>query len=78
MAISYTSLSQRERNSQAFFPNSAAHSDPCRFKTTKALDNPTVKDIRDILENVDLKTIAKTNRLYYREEFHKLQHHRHL
>jgi signal recognition particle subunit SRP19 len=88
MATSYTSLSQRERNPQAFFPNSATHADPCRFvcvypayinskKTraegrrvgkSKAIDNPTVNEIGDILENAGLKTIVETNRLYSREE----------
>jgi len=88
MATSYTSLSQRERNPQAFFPNSATHADPCRFvcvypayinskKTraegrrvgkSKAIDNPTVNEIGDILENAGLKTIIETNRLYSREE----------
>ncbi len=31
MATDYTSVSQRERNSQPFFPNSTTHADPCRF-----------------------------------------------
>jgi len=88
MATGYTSVSQRERNSQPFFPNSATHADPCRFvciypayinakKTraqgrrvgkTKAIDNPTVNEMHDILKNVGLKTVIETNRLYCREE----------
>lgn len=94
MATSYTSLSQRERNTQPFFPNSATHADPCRFvciypayinskKTraqgrrvgkSKAIDNPTVNEIRDILENVGLKTVLEANRLYPREESREPQH----
>ena len=31
MAASYSSISQRERNTQAFFPNTATHADQCRF-----------------------------------------------
>jgi signal recognition particle subunit SRP19 len=85
---SYTSASQRERNAQAFFPNSATHADECRFvciypayinakKTraqgrrvgkSKAIDNPTVNEIRDILENACLKIVVEANRLYSREE----------
>jgi signal recognition particle subunit SRP19 len=85
---SYTSASQRERNAQAFFPNSATHADECRFvciypayinakKTraqgrrvgkSKAIDNPTVNEIRDILENAGLKIVVEANRLYSREE----------
>jgi signal recognition particle subunit SRP19 len=85
---SYTSASQRERNAQAFFPNSATHADECRFvciypayinakKTraqgrrvgkSKAIDNPTVNEIRDILENAGLKVVVEANRLYSREE----------
>jgi signal recognition particle subunit SRP19 len=94
MATSYTSLSQRERNTQPFFPNSATHADPCRFvciypayinskKTraqgrrvgkSKAIDNPTVNEMRDILENVGLKTVLEANRLYPREESREPQH----
>jgi signal recognition particle subunit SRP19 len=94
MASSYTPLSQRERNSQAFFPNSATHADPSRFvciypayinakKTraqgrrvgkTKAIDNPTVNEMNDILENIGLKTIVETNRLYSREESREPQY----
>lgn len=88
MAASYTSISQRERNAQAFFPNSATHADQCRFvciypayinakKTraqgrrvgkSKAIDNPTATEIRDILENAGLKVVLEPNRLYSREE----------
>jgi len=88
MAASYSSVSQRERNTQAFFPNSATHADECRFiciypayinakKTraqgrrvgkSKAIDNPTINEIRDILENAGLKVILEPNRLYSREE----------
>ncbi len=88
MAASYSSISQRERNAQAFFPNSATHADQCRFvciypayinakKTraqgrrvgkSKAIDNPTINEIRDILENIGLKVIVEPNRLYSREE----------
>jgi signal recognition particle subunit SRP19 len=88
MATSYSSISQRERNEQAFFPNSATHADQCRFvciypayinakKTraqgrrvgkSKAVDNPSVNEIRDILENAGLKVVLETNRLYCREE----------
>jgi signal recognition particle subunit SRP19 len=88
MATSYTAVSQRERNAQAFFPNSATHADECRFvciypayinakKTraqgrrvgkSKAIDNPTVAEIRDILENAGLKVVVEPNRLYSREE----------
>jgi signal recognition particle subunit SRP19 len=88
MAASYLSISQRERNAQAFFPNSATHADQCRFvciypaylnakKTraqgrrigkTKAIDNPNVNEIRDILENAGLKVVVEPNRLYSREE----------
>jgi len=88
MATSYTPISQRERNAQPFFPNSATHADPCRFvciypayinakKTraqgrrvgkSKAIDNPTVNEIRDILENAGLKIVIEPNRLYSREE----------
>jgi len=87
MATGYTSLSQRERNPQPFFPKSATHADPCRFvciypayinakKTraqgrrvgkAKAIDNPTVNEMRDVLENVGLKTVLEVNRLYSRE-----------
>ena len=31
MATSYVSVSQRERNAQAFLPDSASYTDPCRF-----------------------------------------------
>jgi len=88
MAASYTPISQRERNAQPFFPNSATHADQCRFvciypayinakKTraqgrrvgkSKAIDNPTANEIRDILENIGLKVIVEPNRLYSREE----------
>jgi len=88
MATSYTPITQRERNAQPFFPNSATHADQCRFvciypayinakKTraqgrrvgkSKAIDNPTVNEIRDILENAGLKAIVEPNRLYCREE----------
>ena len=88
MATSCTAISQRERNTQPFFPNSATHADQCRFvciypayinakKTraqgrrvgkNKAIDNPTVNEIRDILENAGLKVIVEPNRLYCREE----------
>jgi signal recognition particle subunit SRP19 len=89
MAASYpSSVSQRERNAQAFFPNSATHADQCRFvciypayinakKTraqgrrvgkSKAIDNPTANEIRDILENAGLKVVLEPNRLYSREE----------
>jgi signal recognition particle subunit SRP19 len=88
MATSYTPSSQRERNTQAFFPNSATHADQCRFvcvypayingkKTraqgrrvgkAKAIDNPTVNEIRDILENAGLTILVEPNRLYPREE----------
>lgn len=88
MASSYSSVSQRERNAQPFFPNSATHADPCRFvciypayinakKTraqgrrvgkSKAVDNPTVNEMRDILENAGLKVVVEANRLYSREE----------
>ncbi|CAF1079481.1 unnamed protein product [Rotaria magnacalcarata] len=94
MATSYTSVSQRERNAQAFFPNSATHADECRFvciypayinakKTraqgrrvgkAKAIDNPSVNEIRDILENAGLKVVAETNRLYCREESREPQY----
>lgn len=94
MATSYTSISQRERNSQAFFPSSATHADPCRFvciypayinskktraqgrrvEKSKAIDNPTVNEIHDILENMGLKTIIENNRLYPREESREPQH----
>jgi signal recognition particle subunit SRP19 len=94
MAASYTTISQRERNAQAFFPNSATHADQCRFvciypayinakKTraqgrrvgkSKAIDNPTVNEIRDILENAGLKVIVEPNRLYSREESREPQH----
>src|SRR5690349_12669382 len=88
MATSYTPITQRERNSQPFFPNSATYADQCRFvciypayinakKTraqgrrvgkSKAIDNPTINEIRDILENIGLKVILEPNRLYCREE----------
>jgi signal recognition particle subunit SRP19 len=88
MATSFTPISQRERNAQPFFPNSATHADQCRFvciypayinakKTraqgrrvgkSKAIDNPTVNEIRDILENAGLKVLLEPNRLYPREE----------
>jgi len=94
MAASYSSISQRERNAQAFFPNSATHADQSRFiciypayinakKTraqgrrvgkAKAIDNPTVTEIRDILENVGLKVIVESNRLYSREESREPQY----
>jgi signal recognition particle subunit SRP19 len=94
MATGYTSLSQRERNSQAFFPNTATHADPCRFvciypayinakKTraegrrvgkSKAIDNPTVNEMHDILENVGLKAMIEGNRLYCREESREPQY----
>lgn len=94
MAASYPTTSQRERNAQAFFPNSATHADPCRFiciyptyinakKTraqgrrigkSKAIDNPNVGEIRDILENVGLKVLVEPNRLYSREESREPQH----
>ncbi|UJR10640.1 hypothetical protein I4U23_014835 [Adineta vaga] len=88
MAASYSSITQRERNPQPFFPNSATHADQCRFvciypayinskKTraqgrrvgkAKAIDNPTVNEIRDILENAGLTIVTEPNRLYCREE----------
>ena len=97
MASSFTttaSSSQRERNAQAFFPNSATFGDPCRFvciypayinskKTraqgrrvtgNKAIDNPSVNEIRDILDNAGLKTVVEPNRLYSREESREPQH----
>jgi len=81
-------ISQRERNAQPFFPNSATHADPTRFvciypayinakKTraqgrrvgkSKAIDNPAINEIRDILENAGLKVVVEPNRLYSREE----------
>ena len=94
MAASYSSISQRERNAQPFFPNSATHADQCRFvciypayinakKTraqgrrvtkAKAIDNPNVSEIRDILENVGLKVVIEPNRLYSREESREPQY----
>ena len=94
MATSYTPVSQRERNTQPFFPNSATHAEQCRFiciypayinakKTraqgrrigkSKAVDNPSVNEIRDILENVGLKVIVEANRLYCREESREPQY----
>ena len=94
MAASYSSISQRERNVQPFFPNSATHADQCRFvciypayinakKTraqgrrvgkSKAVDNPSVNEIRDILENAGLKVVLEPNRLYCREESREPQH----
>ena len=94
MADSYSSISQRERNAQAFFPNSATHADQSRFvciypayinakKTRaqgrrvtkgKAIDNPSVTEIRDILENVGLKVVVEPNRLYCREESREPQY----
>lgn len=94
MAASYSSISQRERNAQAFFPNTATHADQCRFvciypayinakKTraqgrrvtkSKAIDNPNVNEIRDILENVGLKVVIEPNRLYSREESREPQY----
>ncbi|CAF1150326.1 unnamed protein product [Rotaria sordida] len=94
MATSYSSISQRERNTQPFFPNSATHADQCRFvciypayinakKTraqgrrvskSKAVDNPSVNEIRDILENAGLKAIVEANRLYCREESREPQY----
>ena len=94
MATSYSSISQRERNAQPFFPNSATHADESRFvciypayinskKTraqgrrvskTKAIDNPSATEIRDILENAGLKVVLEANRLYPREESREQQH----
>lgn len=94
MATSYTSISQRERNAQPFFPNSATYADPNRFvciypayinakKTraqgrrvgkAKAIDNPSVNEMRDILENAGLKVVIESNRLYCREESREPQY----
>lgn len=95
MASSFTtSSSQRERNAQAFFPNSATFADSCRFvciypayinagKTraqgrrvtaSKAIENPNVNEIRDILDNAGLKTVVEPQRLYPREESREPQH----
>ena len=79
MATSYSSLSQRERNVQPFFPNSATHADSCRFvciypayinakKTraqgrrvgkSKAVENPSVNEMRDIFENAGLNVVVE-------------------
>lgn len=94
MAASYSTISQRERNTQPFFPNSATHADECRFVCiypayinakksraqgrrvgkAKAIENPTVTEIRDILENAGLKVVLESNRLYPREESREPQH----
>lgn len=94
MAASYSSISQRERNTQPFFPNTATHADQSRFvciypayinakKTraqgrrvskAKAIENPNVTEIRDILENAGLKVVIEQNRLYCREESREPQH----
>jgi signal recognition particle subunit SRP19 len=39
-----------------------------RVGKTKAIDNPTANEMRDILENIGLKTLLESNRLYSREE----------
>ena len=45
-----------------------------RVGKSKAIDNPTVNEIRDILENVGLKIVVEPNRLYSREESREPQH----
>lgn len=39
-----------------------------RVGKDKAVENPSVNEIRDILENAGLKTVVEANRLYCREE----------
>ncbi|CAF0760521.1 unnamed protein product [Didymodactylos carnosus] len=39
-----------------------------RISKSKAVDNPTLNEIRDILENVGMKVFVEANRLYPREE----------
>lgn len=45
-----------------------------RVGKSKAIENPTPNEMRDVLENAGLKVIIEPNRLYCREESREPQH----